>query len=310
MTNDLINLLPTTLDALSQEFCKVPHLSEKMLIDLVNGHEVAEDLLRARKSQGTFGRIIGALDGSNRRREIIIQEQTQRSLESLTSWALDLTDAVRFTEENVIIVAKKLEQTRGELMSVAQAVFANREGIVQIENCLAALDYRLSLKLQEAEERLLKVEDKQEILELTEAWMSGRYYAGYPLPLQVTFVVDDLMRGERGRRIMKNSNAKGFLLDRIINITKEKQPEMVGSTLSLTDNWLPSAALNAGIKRELATYGVASGPQGYLHNSLSAYVSSQKIPEWYFERQENGDLFELMDIVDFTKSLMHEAIAA
>jgi hypothetical protein len=132
---------------------------------------------------------------------------------------------------------------------------------------------------------------------------------GYSLPLQVTFVVDDLLRGERGRRIMGDSKVKGFLLDRIVNIAKEKQPEMVGSVLSLTDDWIPSAIVGTtDLKREVASYGVVARPRSYLHNSLSEYMENIKMPDWYFDKQDEGDLFELMDIVDFTELLIQETM--
>jgi len=305
--DEMLCLSAGDLDVFSQEFCNVPHLSERMIVDLVNGHDVADDLLMAKKNQGKLGRFIGMLDGSNRRREIIIQEQTQRSLEVLTSWTLDLTDSVRFTQENVILVTKKLKETRDDLLCVAKAVCSNHQKIQCIENNLSALDFKLSNQLSLAEERLLRVEDKQEVIELTEAWMSGRFYDGYPLPIQIGFVVDDLMRGERGRRIENDPTVKGFLLDRIVNISRSKQPDFTGDTMSLTDDWLPASVVNNVTKRELAAYGLAADSSSYYHNAFSEHVDTGKLPEWYYVSQDDGHLREFVDIADVADLLIQEA---
>ena len=307
MTHENSIPVPLMLDAYSKELANIPHLSEKMIVDLVNGHEVVDDLLQEKRLQGGLSRFMGCLDGSNRRRDDIIHQQTQRSLEVLTSWALDLTDCVRFTQENLILVAQKLQKTRSDLLDVARAVCVNDQQIKIIENALEALDFRISRRLIEAEKRLLTIEDKYEIIELTEAWKSGRYYVGYPLPLQIAFVIDDLMRGERGCRILENTRTKGFLLDRIINYAREVCPQLVGKVMSLTDHWIPYADFDNETKRSVAAYGVLGEKDSYLHNVLSEYLASKDFPVWYVEIQEAGELPELIDISDYAEILLLEA---
>ncbi len=296
-----------TLTRLSCDLETVPHLSEKMLVDLVNGNEVGKDLLESKRRQTKLGRFFGWLDGSNQRREQIIQQHNQASIEALTSWTLDLVDTMRATQENAVIVANKLQQTRDDLLSVAQAVCCHADKIDQIQRVIEALVHKVKIKAQEAEKRFLNIEDKQEILELTEAWKSGRYYGGYPLTVQMAFVVDDLIRGERGKRILSSRSAKGFLLDRIINIATEKYPELTSGIQSLTTEWLPQTLISDSTKSQLASYGLMTDSTSPLHNVFAEYIQNQQIPFWLSDCQENGELRELVKFEGLAEVLIDEA---
>jgi predicted nucleic acid-binding protein len=297
----------TTLPMLANELGKVPHLNEKMLVDLINGGDTARDLIHSDKNQGMIGRLFGALDGSNRRRDSIIKEQTQASIEALTSFAFDLTDSMRFTQENLKLVAEKLQDTRSDLLYVAKA---SRVGIKNLEEKLGELDRKVSLQLTAAKERLNTIEDNIEIDQLTEAWQSGRYYADYPLPAQIAFVIDDLMRGERGQRISANQGSRGYLFDSIINVCRTKDERFTQQLWSLSCDLLPRLSKIEQSRQEILTYGLRMPQISHLHNAMADYVETETNLQLIRVKQLSGDLPELMDLRDLTETLIDESIAA
>lgn len=298
-----------SLPLIACELGRVPHLSEKMLVDLVNGSETAQDLIRDEKNEGTFCRLFGALDGSNRRRDLIIKEQMQASIEALTSFAFDLTDSVRLTQENLKIVADKLRETRDDLLCVAKS---GRLALEQLQGRLLELDMRVSVQLQAAEDRLDKIEDKIEIDQLIKAWESGRFYVGYPLPAQIAFVIDDLARGQRGCRIASNSGISGYLLDSIINVCRIKDSGAGEKTISLTRDLLPLLDQNDQVRQGVIAYGLRMpmSKHGYLHNTMADYAGSTFNADLVRQSQMKGNLPELMDLGDLTEILMDEAFMA
>ena len=296
-----------TLPELARELGRVPHLSEKMLVDLVDGTETARDLIQDQKNQGLFGQLWGTLDGSNRRRDVIIKEQTQASIEALTSFAFDLTDSLRLTQESLMRVAEKLSATRKDLLYVARE---SRVGLESLQVRLGELDQRISVRLQSAEERLNAIEDNIEIDQLTKAWLSGRYYGGYPLPAQVAFVIDDLMRGERGRRIASNPGSRGYLLDSIINVCRQKDEAAPRELVSLTRDLLPQLSQSDEIRQGILTYGLRMPGPCQLHNAMADYAETESSLELIRQRQLQGNLPELMDLHDLSEILIEEAAAA
>ena len=51
---------------------RVPVVGDKALIDLVNGIQVSKDLIRYRKNRGFFGQLLDTVDGSNRKRQLLL----------------------------------------------------------------------------------------------------------------------------------------------------------------------------------------------------------------------------------------------
>ena len=67
-----------------------PQLTEKAIIDLVNGLEVAGDHLRCRSTRPLAGRIWHALTGRASREQYLIDINLKTGLEAVTAWVQDI----------------------------------------------------------------------------------------------------------------------------------------------------------------------------------------------------------------------------
>jgi hypothetical protein len=295
----------TKIHTILRELENVPHLKEKALLDLVNGLEVSRDLITYKRDQGLWSRMIGALDGSNRRREIIIQEQTQGSLETLTDWMLELTREARFSQEVLTKVADKLRETRCDLAALGKAIVDNRSAIAALDKRLAEVGRRMDCELEDVRSRVERVEDHQAIQLVTERWESGRLFAGYPALVQGAFAVDDILRGSLGRRVHADAELRGFLHDRVVNILRRQ--ESIGQRNgSLERVWLPTVTCCDQVRREVAAFGLEAGDMAPLHRTLAAAVSTGEAPDW-LERAQIGDGMPVFyDCSDLVEDLMRE----
>lgn len=298
--------VPEIIDELSIESRKIPHLSEKMLVDLVNGNNTYKDLLISKKDQGFFSKVWGSVDGSNRRREIMMQEHVQHSLETMTSWVLDLTDSAKFTMESLSIVAEKLQDTRDDLVKVANALVIEHGARKRIEENIILLERKISSKLTEFDVRVKKLEVEQEIGKMIAKWENNGLYEGYPLTAQVFFLIDDLIRGERRQIIWENRDTREYLFDSIVNSYRKKR-SAIEDLQSLTRQWLPSMITANQFQNEIMSYALCYSKSAKLHNTFSEYCIDGHIPQSLELWQEQGDIPELMDIEDLVKEAGREA---
>src|SRR5262245_27579121 len=97
---------------LDEQIKSLPHLSERMLLDLVNGLEVVESHLRFRNERANFKRLLAFFAGSDQRLQQLIDQTMLVSLCSLLFWVGELTDSGRVTNQALTIVATRLTETR------------------------------------------------------------------------------------------------------------------------------------------------------------------------------------------------------
>ncbi len=74
---------------------RVPIVSDKVLVDLVNGIQINDDLIRFRQNRGFIGRLFDGITGSDRDRQILIDSNLNIGMKSLHQWVLALADNLR-----------------------------------------------------------------------------------------------------------------------------------------------------------------------------------------------------------------------
>lgn len=268
---------------LQDELDLVPHLKERMLIDLVNGLHVSSGMIDFKKEQGFVSRGFGFLDGSNRRREIMIQEQTQRSLEALSSWALELTEHV-FTDHNAIReIAGFVERNRNDILNVAREVLCHRHILFVLEQRIESFEQKMGVCISQLNERLGMLELRRAIDDMIEGWRSDRLLKGYPAPIQAFFVMDAVLNGEAGIRISEDKKTITYLCDRVISTLKEKD-HRTRKLRPLTDGWLAEIEDCSPLKNELIHYGAKPLFQApSLHLAVSSSTADSKYDTAWIE---------------------------
>ena len=257
------------LERISRELDAVPHLKERMAIDLVNGIDVSRNLIAFKKDQTTFSKLLGEFDGSNRRRDIMVEEQFQHSIEALTAWSLDLCVSVNVNQQSIIKLAGGLETLRGDLHRVAKAVLSNNSLIDKLQIVITSLNEQASLH----DERLKKLEVRDEINCRIESLMSGRLYRGYSSAIKVAFLIDDLIGGEMGQLLMQDSATCKFLQDKIINAFRELDWNK-GNRPCLGELWFDQISYDDDLKTNISSYAFERFQEGTFHCLLAKQAGS------------------------------------
>ena len=113
----MLNFATQSLQDLQQQ---VPIISDKVLVDLVNGIQVNDDLIRFRQNRGFIGRLFDGVTGSDR--QILIDSNLNVGIKSLHQWILALADNLRISNVALEITQTKLLETRNALRNYRQEI--------------------------------------------------------------------------------------------------------------------------------------------------------------------------------------------
>lgn len=294
-------------EEITEELKNIPHLSERMLVDLVNGLEVTEDLLKFKENQGGFSRFVGFIDGSNRRRQIMIEQNHQRSLESLTSWVLELTKNGTYTNKAITYIGDRLIETRKAVQQLMDLSMKNHSLVQEHEVKLKHLEEYIQNTREELGRRIEAVKNENDaryrIDEVVEAWKADAIYSGYPPYIQMLFVIQDLNRGDEGHILFSNTRYKAHIFNIIINTLKYKYN--IGKTdyRSLKMMLTSYCSVDSNLRRDITCYLCEATNGSLLLSSIRDYVESNAVPSWLEESQKQGKLSTFYQTDDFLNGI-------
>ena len=175
-----------TLQDIEQQ---VPIVSDKVLVDLVNGIQVNQDLIRFRQNRGFIGRLLDGFTGGDRERQILIDINLNVEIQSLHQWVLALSDNLRISN-----VALEITQTK--LLEARNAIRNHRQEIDLLKQITDHLQIQLNdheQRICNLEKRVYRIEVIQEIDAIITAWSSGRTYQGFHWSVQIAFVIREIV---------------------------------------------------------------------------------------------------------------------
>ncbi|XHR81255.1 MAG: diguanylate cyclase regulator RdcB family protein [Gloeotrichia echinulata GP01] len=209
---------------LQEKESKIPIITDKILVDLVNSIQVNNDIISFRQKQGLFGQFFDSLTGADRNRQLAIDKNVNIAMQSLHSWLLDIANNLNVSNNAIITIEEKLIETR-------QAIRNQRQEI----NLLTDIVNQLQYKVEDHEHRILKLEQRvyrtevqHRIEDAIAAWQSKQTYQGFHWAIQVAFVtreIVDYALGDYERLIIKD---------------KDKQlRQSISNRILATDNIIP-----------------------------------------------------------------------
>ena len=299
------DLITVDVEWLSGEIKNVPHLSERALLDVANGIEVVEGQLAFKSRQGFFSRLWGSFDGSNQRRESIIQQTQQATMRGLMDWASELAVHESMTKQALVCVAKKLQSTRSDLAEVAKHSAENRKLIEENRSLIEDLSAKVTRVQQATEGRLGQLESQAAIHRRVTAWSAGRIYSGYSPIVSVAYLVDDLIRGGVGQRILADKDLRHYLKDSVV---KELRNRGLGPDTARPNRDL---LLNYGSEtreqKALASWLLRIGPDVSLHQTIADTREVDDGLACVLEAERKGHVVPVYSAKTLTGKLMREA---
>lgn len=164
---------------------RIPPVSDKALIDLVNGFDVSRDILRYRKRRKFWDWLFDQCSRDEEKRQLLFDENMLVGQENMTKLVMELTDSLRISHVAVEITQQSLLEARQAIRIHSQELRMIQE---QIEKIVSYLDNH--------EERLrhieLKLTVKEDFERIITAWMSNQTYVGLPWIMQVMLLAREV----------------------------------------------------------------------------------------------------------------------
>lgn len=198
---------------------QVPVLDDLMVVNLVNGLEVAGEQLRYQQGrQGLLLRTWDALTGASVRRQQLIAQTHQEGLKAASAWLHHLQSQQLQSDFVITRVAHKLRETREGVMRLAaahRALGAEVAGLrQQFGEALASLEARHSELDRRLDRLSCRIEARHEIDRVFSAWQSGRLFAGFQPLTQFLLALCTLYWGPYRRYEQESTDLRMTILDK------------------------------------------------------------------------------------------------
>ena len=196
---------------------KFPVLNDKMVVDLINGMEVAKDHIRYRETRQTlFNRISDSITGKGAVRQQLLDQNIVEGIEGMIGWLNHLQFQKLQTDRAVTIVATKLSETRECVAHLVNNHVILREKVQDLTSKIDEAFAQVDERLQSINETVQKLGQKISAMAAIEnafcKWQAGYYERFSPLA-QLILVLEELYWGPFGfydrqnpelREIVKN----------------------------------------------------------------------------------------------------------
>lgn len=187
-----------------------PQLSEKAVVDYVNGLAVVDDHLRHRAApRSMFAQIWRTVVGSEIRQQQLIDTHFATGLAAAAAWLQDLQAFQAESDVALTVIAEMLTDTRARLDETAAEL--NR----LLGPVLESIDARLLDVTQRVDELEARVGAEAQLAGLVGRWETGDMRSLPPLA-SAFLVVDELWWGDFGRycRVARDRSATAELVQR------------------------------------------------------------------------------------------------
>lgn len=256
---------------------RVPVVGDKALIDLINGIQVSQDLIRYRQRRGFFGQLIDKLDGSDRERQLLLDGNLLAGQEALSNWVLELSDSLRISQVALEVTQNSLLEARDAIRSQKQRLQKQEEALLELSHHLNQLAQQVGARLNELEARVRKLEMRvaanEDIDQIVTAWAAGQTYTQLPWAVQVALLAREVFSSSVAIYEVKTGDKDRFrqLLVNKIFATSEQLPKSFFGLADLLDQ---SWAAMAKDDQELAAalLEIRSVPPQRLVNTPHLFV--------------------------------------
>ena len=175
---------------------RIPPVSDKALIDLVNGIQVNQNILNYRKSRGFFGQLLDNLTGSDRARQLLLDGNLIVGQQTLHNWVLELTDSLKISQLGLQVTQKSLLEARNAIRVNKNRLQHQEQTIIELAEQLTELAQQVDYRFQNVEARIHQLETKvaanEDLDFIISAWEANQTYYDLPWLIQIILLVKEI----------------------------------------------------------------------------------------------------------------------
>lgn len=231
---------------------RVPLVGDKALIDLVNGIQVSKDIIRYRKNRGFFGQLIDTLNGSDRKRQLLLDGNLIAGQEALHQWVLEICDSLRISQVALEATQQSLLEARDAIRRQKQRLLMQEERLLMQAEVLLAFGQRLDQLAQQVGTRLNQLEVRVRELEvrvaanedldhIVTAWAAEQTYTNLPWVVQVALLAREVFSSAVAMYELETGDKTRFrslLVNKILASSQQMSNRFFGLADLLERSWV------------------------------------------------------------------------
>jgi hypothetical protein len=224
---------------------RVPVVGDKALINLINGIQVSKDLIRYRKNRGFFGQLIDTLDGSDRKRQILLDGNLIAGQEALHQWVLELSDSLCISQVALEVTQQSLLEARDAIRRQKQRLQIQEEALLALTQGLERLAQQVGTRLNELEARVRKLEVRvaanEDLDRIITAWAAEQTYTNLPWAVQVALLAREVFSSSVATYELETGDTTGYrslLVNKILSTSKQLPQSFFGLADLLDHSWV------------------------------------------------------------------------
>ncbi|WP_353933071.1 diguanylate cyclase regulator RdcB family protein [Okeanomitos corallinicola TIOX110] len=224
---------------------RVPVVGDKAIIDLINGIQINKEMLRYRKNRGWFGNLISKLDGSDNKRQILLDGNLIAGQEALANWVLELTDSLKISQTALEITQNSLLEARDAIRHQKQRLQKQEDAINKLSEQFNQLAEQVHQRLNNIESRIRKLEVRvaanEDLDHIITAWAAGQTYSQLPWAIQIALLAREVFSSSVINYELETGDKERYrqlLVNKIIAHSKQLPNSFFGIGDLLEQTWI------------------------------------------------------------------------
>ncbi len=228
---------------------RTPIITDKLLIDFVNGIHVNQAVIEYRRNRGFFGMLIDNLSGKADKQKLLVDLNLTTGQEALRQIVTILTHEQATTNVALAITQKSLLETREAVNRHTQTLNLQQVSIKNLEQYLTGLIQDCQKQFEHHEQRIQKIElaiaAQRDFDRIIGAWESERTYYGLPWGIQVILLTQEIYNSAVAFFEYRTGDQhfRGILTDKILSQYREYLPKRFISLPELLQATIQATAL-------------------------------------------------------------------
>lgn len=256
---------------------KVPIISDKSLIDLVNGIQVSKNIISYRKKRNFFGQLSDILDGSDHERQILLNGNLIAGQEALSNWVLELCNSLHISQVALEITQNSLLEARNAIRSQKSRLERQEEAILQFDKQLHQLTQQVGIQLSNLEAKVrqlqVRVAAMEDLDRIVSAWTAEQTYTQFPWVFGVALLAREVFSSSVVMYEFETGDQERFrqlLVNKILATSKQFSQSFFGLADLLDTSWAEMAHHDRELAAELLE--VRSIPFQQLANTPYLFI--------------------------------------
>lgn len=183
----------------------IPCLNDKLAVDLVGNLNRSRDIIKTQQSQKFFDRLISDLNGTNKKKQTLVNESLTNSIDKTLDLVKKLTTEVNIGNKALLNVSKELNFAMSGLTDIANHSLQTRSKIDELK---ITVTKRFNILEEEIKRIDLEHKSRVELDRLLSSWKAGKYN-DFTILGRVCLVLETLKWGSFGE-LLKRSSAREY----------------------------------------------------------------------------------------------------